>query len=75
MKTNYRKLQLLISFGIVNPDDFFDVSFGKSAIVLHGKYSPEIAMKYNHMHGMNSRLNEYNGYVEFTKGNLTIFLS
>ena len=37
MKTQLRKLNLMIALGVINPDDFYVISIWEDVIILQGK--------------------------------------
>lgn len=72
MKTNYRKLQLLIRFGIINPDDFYTIRFDDDDIIAQAYYSSGLALKYK---SWSYNLDGTNGFILFKKKNITIVLT
>ena len=67
MKTNLRKLRLLIYLGIIDPSDFYCITVYEDVINLQGHYSSDKLKKYSKW---NSHVIDDTGYIKLNYSNL-----
>ena len=74
MKNNLRKLRLIERITRLDLSMFYDISIGRSGIRLQGKFNPELVKYFLKLRGVETAVDD-NGYIEFTKSNITIVLT
>ena len=72
MKRQIRKLNLLIRFGIIDPDDFYCITVHKSSLSLQGKYNSSVIKK---MDRWEFKIGPITKYVEAYRKGITITLT
>ena len=74
MKNNKRKLELLISLGIINIEDFYSISFTGYDLVIQGNYNAKLIEKLK-ASGFSFYLETNNNYVNAIRNNIKITLT
>ena len=73
MKTQLRKLHLLFKFTILDPEDFYSISFSiAGGINLQGHYTSKVVQKYRKYF---TTIVDESGYINMTRGNINIVLT
>ena len=60
----YNHIKHMVNKGIIDLDDFYNVSYGRYSIILQGKYSPDKVKDYKEFWTFG--LCDVNGFVEAT---------
>lgn len=72
MKTQLKKLERLVKFGVIDISDFYSVSFSESDIELQGNLSGDKVKKYSKF---DLKIEPVNGYIEGIRYNIKIALT
>lgn len=72
MRKQLRKLNLMIRFGIIDPNDYYSIAVDNYNIRLQGKYSRDIILK---MMKWDFRIDEVSKYVEARRKGVNITLT
>jgi hypothetical protein len=71
MKTNFRKLQLFLAISKIDISAFYVTETSSHRVLLQGKYTPEIAMRFNQW---KCTITEF-GHIRLQKSNFTVILT
>lgn len=72
MKRQIRKLNLMVRFGIIDPDDFYCITTYKSSISLQGKYNSTLIKK---LDKWEFRIEPMTRYIEAYRKGITVTLT
>lgn len=72
MKRQIRKLNLLIRFGIIDPDDFYVITVYDYCINLQGKYNSDILSR---MNKWEFSIDDVTKYIKAKRKGITITLT
>ena len=73
MKTNFRKLRLMIAMGVINEEDYYNIDVNPGEIIFQGCFSLELMAKTASLfYPMDD---QYDGFVRYQRGDVKIVLT